>query len=65
MKNVFYKMYSMLGTIVRNVEYNAPKRLVQLYSMLNLFFIRVFLAFAPNSYYLCKALLQFIYKLIL
>ena len=49
----------MLGTIVRNVEYNAPKRSVQLYSILNLFFIRVFLAFAPRLYYLCKALLHF------
>ena len=32
----------MFGTIVRNVEYNAPKRLVQLYSMLNLFFLFAF-----------------------
>ena len=56
---MFYKMYSMLGIIVLNVEYIAPKRSVQLYSMLNLFFIRVFLAFAPRLYYLCKALLHF------
>ena len=42
MKNVFYKMYSTLGTIVLNIEYNAAKRSVQLYSMLNLFFLFAF-----------------------
>ena len=45
MKNVFYKMYSMLGIIVLNVEYIAPKRSVQLYSMLNLFFYSRFSCF--------------------
>ena len=39
----------MFGTIVRNVEYIAPKRLVQI--VLNVEFICVFLAFAPRLYY--------------
>ena len=38
MKNAFIKMYSTLGTIVLNVQYNAPECLVQLSPTLDLLF---------------------------
>ena len=40
MKYVFTKLYSMFRTIVLNVEYIAPKRLVRLYAMLSTFYKR-------------------------
>ena len=38
MKNAFIKMYSTLGTIVLNVQYNTPECLVQLSPTLDLLF---------------------------
>ena len=35
-------MYSMLSTIVRNIEYNAPEYLVQYYTILGLFYRKCF-----------------------
>ena len=40
MKYVFTKLYSMFRTIVLNVGYIVPKRLVQLYAILSTFYIR-------------------------
>ena len=40
MKYVFTKLYSMFRTIVLNIEYIAPKHLVQLYAILDTFYGR-------------------------
>ena len=43
MKYVFIKMFSTFSTIVPNIKYNRPQRLVQLSSILGIFFVLGFL----------------------